>query len=158
MEGHSSLASRCKLGLDFRRIVSYVLQNITGGIQYNAIPRETEVVIAVKDEDKQKVLDAVRSYQAIYANEYRITDPFLDITIEESPSTFGFVLTDETKRKIIDYLYFSDNGVIRMDANIPDTVESSINLGTIHLDENYVIIQIMTRNYLESIYTTKLFI
>ncbi len=128
------------------------LSDINGGIQYNAIPREAEAIIFIKNKEIQNLKDAIHSYQTIYQNEFRTTDPNLEIKLLKYLEAPEEVLTEESAEKIINFLYLSDNGVIRMDSEIPDTVESSINLGVVYLDNRKAVIQVMTRSSVESVY------
>jgi dipeptidase D len=146
----NKLMARLLQGLNKK--VNYSLADISGGVQYNAIPRETEVTILMTDQDKQMVMDTIQSYKSIYRNEYRIAEPHLDIAVHLYHDYQGDVLSNTSKKKVIDYLYFCENGIIRMDMEIDDTVESSINVGTIHLEEEDAVIQMMARGSIKSVY------
>ncbi|WP_052455729.1 aminoacyl-histidine dipeptidase [Bhargavaea cecembensis] len=135
-----------------RRETDLALASLSGGLQYNAIPRETEALITVNANDKQTVLNLILTYEKIYRNEYRSTEPTLEIVVLENKDRPANVLSTDSSGRLIDYLYLSDNGIIRMDAEIPGTVESSINLGTIRLQEHKAVIQVMTRSSVESVY------
>jgi dipeptidase D len=138
--------------MDLSKKVDYALMDMSGGVQYNAIPRESEVTIQVADKEKQIVVDTVQTYKAIYKNEYRVTEPNLDIVVHDYQDSVKTVLSNASRKKVIDFLYFSENGIIRMDTELVDTVESSINVGTIHLEEGNAVIKVMARSSIKSIY------
>lgn len=132
--------------------VSYMLGDISGGIHYNAIPRETEAVIFVNAQEKQKVIETVLSYQTTYKNEYRVTEPDMEITVQECLDGSDNLLSDLSQKRLLDFLYLCYSGIVRMDVEIAGAVESSVNLGTIHLEKETAVIQMMTRSSLESAY------
>ncbi|WP_211656139.1 beta-Ala-His dipeptidase [Planococcus alpniumensis] len=132
--------------------VNYMLGDISGGIHYNAIPRETEAVIFVNAQEKQKVIETVLSYRTTYKNEYKVTEPDMEITVQECLDGSDNLLSDLSKKRLFDFLYLCYSGIVRMDAEIAGAVESSVNLGTIHLEKETAVIQMMTRSSLESAY------
>ncbi len=130
----------------------FELADISGGLKYNAIPREAEATFLVKQEHKNMVFDIVSNYQKIFNDEFRTCDPDISVTVEELSSSYK-VLTNSSKMKIMNYLYFSDSGIIRMNPEFPETVESSVNLGVVRLEQDKAVFQVMTRSSVESMYT-----
>ena len=52
--------------------------------------------------------------------------------------------------RVLDFINFADTGIIRMDMDYPDTVETSISLGVIRFEGDKTRIEIMTRSSMES--------
>ena len=93
--------------------VRFDLSDITGGLKYNAIPRNAEAVIGIEKEDKADVDEA-------------------------------------SSRRVLDYIDFTETGIIRRDQDYPQFVESSVSLGTISIKNDSAEIWIMTRSSKES--------
>lgn len=134
-----------------RESVDFALADCMGGLKYNAIPREARAVIAVDPADVETVTRMVASYQAIVSKEYRFSDP--EIVISCTPAEpAAQVLTRDSRDSLLDYLYFTQSGVIRMNPEFPEIVESSVSLGVVRLEAEQAVIQVMTRSSVKSMY------
>lgn len=154
---HRGRANSNKLLIRFLNTLNqktdFELADISGGLKYNAIPREAEATILVEKEYINTVFELTSDYQKVLCNEFRATDPDITVIAEEVSPTSYTVLTNISKMKIINYLYFSDSGVIRMNPEFPEIVESSVNLGVMRLEQDKIVFLIMTRSSVKSIYT-----
>lgn len=118
--------------------VDFRLGEINGGSKHNAIPREADVVILVKTEDKVKVSEKLTELEGVFKNELRTPDPDLKAdfqVLSEGPSR---VLSRKSAESVINYLYLVQDGINSMSMDIPGLVESSINLGVVTTSEDEI--------------------
>ena len=147
----NSIKLLCRVLCTVKESVDFALVDFLGGLKYNAIPREAEAVIAVPAAQAAQVDQLVAEYQAIVSKEYRFTDP--DITLTCAPAEpAAQALTGESRDQLLNYLYFTQSGIVRMNPEFPTTVESSVSLGVVRLEESQAVIQIMTRSSTKSMY------
>ena len=89
--------------------VRFDLSDITGGLKYNAIPRNAEAVIGIEKEDKAAVDAVIERFSGIFADEYRVNDP--GITLEAVPQeTADHILDEASSRRVLDYIDFTETG------------------------------------------------
>ncbi|HIU25438.1 MAG TPA: aminoacyl-histidine dipeptidase [Candidatus Copromorpha excrementigallinarum] len=134
-----------------QRELGFDLAAISGGLKYNAIPRNAEVTIGVDREKEAALRAVVDRYSAIFADEYRVNDPDIELGIAPADAPKE-VLDEESKMKILDYMNFSETGIIRMDMDYPQFVESSVSLGVVNIEGDKAVILIMTRSSKDSQY------
>lgn len=125
--------------------VDFDLADIRGGVKYNAIPRNAAAVVAINKEDEKRLEVIVRRYGDIFKDEYRINDPniLLSCSNVEAPE---YILDEASKTDVLDYINFSETGVIRRDMDYPQFVESSVSLGVVSVKKSVAEIWIMTRS------------
>ena len=127
------------------------LVDFMGGLKYNAIPREAEAIIAVPAGDVAKVEELTAAYQTVVAKEYRFSDPDISITCAAADAARQ-VLTKASRDGLLNYLYFTQSGIVRMNPEFPDIVESSVSLGVVRLEAEQAVIHVMTRSSMKSMY------
>jgi len=128
------------------------LVDITGGLQYNAIPRAAEAVIRVAGDKKKDAESIVEKYQRIFASEYRVNDSGIELSCEDDNSAYTTALSAASKSAVLDYILLSETGIVRMDADFPAFVESSLSLGVVNIEGDKAVIWTMTRSSVESQY------
>ncbi len=104
------------------------LASLVGGTATNAIPREAEAIVFLANNQVTPFTDFVKQYEATIQAELAATEPDLNVTVDavQSPAN----VMDETFQKtVIDALYGTPQGVIRMSDTVPGLVETSTNLG-----------------------------
>lgn len=141
----------CRLLYTLRETVDLTLLDLTGGMQYNAIPREAEALIAVPAGDAAKVRETVADYQAVFSREFRFSDPDIALTCR-SGEPMARALTPAGRDALLNYLYFTQSGIVRQNPEFPDTVESSVSLGVVRLEDSRAVIHIMTRSSSRSMF------
>ena len=80
--------------------VRFDLSDITGGLKYNAIPRNAEAVIGIEQEDKAAVDAVIERFSGIFADEYRVNDP--GITLEAVPQEACLLYTSHGAKRLCD--------------------------------------------------------
>lgn len=131
--------------------IPYELCQISGGLKYNAIPREAEAIISLDSTQLDMVTEVVAYFNETLKAEYRMTDGKISV-VSECISFDGLAYTENSKNRILDYIYFSDSGIQRMNFDFKNLVESSVSLGVIYGGDQSVIIEVMTRSSVESAY------
>jgi len=106
------------------------LASIDGGSLRNAIPRESFAVVMVPDANKAAFLDFAAGYEKESQAAYKDADPGLVITIEETAAAEG-IIDKKTTSGMYQAVEQCHNGVIAMDKNMPDVVETSTNLAVV---------------------------
>ncbi|MBQ5583395.1 MAG: beta-Ala-His dipeptidase, partial [Ruminiclostridium sp.] len=100
---------------------------VNGGARENAIPSEAQAVVLAKDPDAVTALCA--RMDALLKAELATPDP--GVTVTAQPAQGGLALDEETTRRVIFLLACAPNGVQVMSPDIPDLVQTSLNLGAL---------------------------
>jgi dipeptidase D len=157
--GHSGLdiiqgrANAIKLlgrTLDFISDIDYSISSLSGGSLRNAIPREAEAVVMIKNGHEPKAEKNISEFEKKLSNEYKISDSGLKVIFKKSENSPDKVFTSEFKKNIIDLLLALPHGVISMSQDIPDLVETSTNLAVISTEENKLDISTSQRSSIDS--------
>ncbi len=121
-----------------RKKYGMILSKIGGGNLHNAIAREAYAVFGVKEKYKEDIRVKLNTFLAKVQDEYKKTDPNLDIQLEsvQIPSK---VMNKKTAEKLILALYACPHGVIGMSRDIDGLVETSTNLASVKMMDNHQI-------------------
>lgn len=114
------------------------LSEISGGNLHNAIPREASAIIGVKEKYKEDIRVKLNIFLAKVQNELKHTEPGLDIELEsvQIPSK---TINKGTTEKLILALLACPHGVIGMSHDIKGLVETSTNLASIKMMDDFLI-------------------
>lgn len=106
------------------------LASIAGGDASNAITREATALVVVPEDQVDAFLQTVQDFDAIVKSELSIADP--GVTAQATPATLPAQVMDETvQRLLLDALYATPQGVLRMSDAVPGLVETSTNMGIV---------------------------
>ena len=122
----------------------YELAKVRGGSKNNAIPRESECIIAVNKNSVDEVKKQISDIEKIFKNELKTSDPGL--VIEVSDTDVEKVFTPEFKDKVIKMYNLMPNGVQTMSMDIEGLVESSTNLGVVVNSDNDILFESAVRS------------
>ncbi len=112
--------------------IDFDLASIKGGSKDNVIPRETEALIGINNNDKDLVEAIIQDWNKIFATEFRVQDPKINILIEPvAVNTVAYVLPKEIKEKAISILLLHPNGIEAMSMDMENLVETSLNIGIV---------------------------
>ena len=111
------------------------IADIQSGGLHNAIPRDGFAVCCVPMEHKEAVRVLVNTMTAEFEEEFSATEPNLTVTME-SANAADKVIDSTTADRLITALVSVPNGVLAMDQEIPNFVQTSSNLASIHLVES----------------------
>lgn len=130
--------------------IDYSLSIISGGSLRNAIPREAEAVIMMKNDLEDKAKKIIGDFEKELLNEFKKSDSGLRITFKKSDVSPDNIFTAKFQTKIINLLLAIPHGVIAMSQDIPDLVETSTNLATISTGDKTLNITTSQRSSIES--------
>ena len=105
---------------------------VNGGARENAIPSEARAVVLAKDPAAVTALCA--RMDALLKAELATPDPGVTVTVQ--PAQGGLALDEETTRRVLFLLACAPNGVQVMSPDIPELVQTSLNLGTLVCGED----------------------
>lgn len=108
------------------------IADIQAGGLHNAIPRDGYVVACVPAKHKEDVRVDFNVLTAEFEEEFVATEKNMQFTLETADATTQ-VIDKSTADRLITALVSVPNGVLAMDQSIPDFVETSSNLASIHL-------------------------
>ena len=120
-----------------------------GGNMRNAIPREAEAVVLVPAGKAEETGKSVEDMLSSIRDEYRVTDPQLDIEMKasEKPET---CMVDEDSLKCLRALLASPEGVERMSDQMPGLVETSNNTAIVKTENGKFLIRTLMRSSVDS--------
>ncbi|MBR5703938.1 MAG: aminoacyl-histidine dipeptidase [Bacteroidales bacterium] len=123
------------------------LVEFSGGNMRNAIPREADVLLYVKNP--VSVARIVRKAAREIFDEFRHTDPDMKILFVPADVRKGYVKEDEA-RKLINAILACPDGVERMSQTMPGTVETSNNLAIVKIADGKVSVVTLMRSFIDS--------
>jgi dipeptidase D len=113
------------------------LADIQAGGLHNAIPRDGYAIACVPQQHKESLRVDFNVMVAEFEEEFSATEKNMDFKLE-STDPQAKVLAKDTSDKLLTALVSVPNGILAMDQNIPNFVETSSNLASIHLNGNSV--------------------
>ena len=131
--------------------IEYDLVNIHGGLKNNAIPREAECVILVDSQYEESLQKEISKMLNILKNEYKTSDPEVNLECHKLEENYDKALTNEVKEKIISVLNLMPRGIQTMSADIEGLVESSTNLGVVVTNDDEIKFELATRSSVKSL-------
>ena len=131
-----------------RKKLKLQLASIEGGNLRNAIPRETFATILIPATDEKVFNDFIKEYTTYIKTQYISADPDLNIVAEKTsiPAT---IIDDKTTNNFINAVYGCPNGVIGMNVDIPELVETSSNLAVVKSDKGIIEVLCLLRSSVE---------
>lgn len=130
-------------------LMEYQLVSIDGGSLRNAIPRESNVILAINKDLVGTLKSEVSKISKVIKGEYSSIERELNISVE-STSSNALAISQEDKLKIVNTIYSVHNGVFRMSPDIEGLVETSSSLARIIVKDGEFITQSLQRSSVES--------
>ena len=124
------------------------LVSIAGGVKDNVIPKN--VTATFLTEDVEAVKAAVVEFNGYLDIEYGVSDPEIELILEVKETEEYIVLSEASKEKAITALNLMPNGVQTMSMDLPDLVETSLNMGVIKIDAEEINLCFSVRSSLAS--------
>ncbi|MBF0443573.1 MAG: aminoacyl-histidine dipeptidase [Oligoflexales bacterium] len=121
------------------------LFSIEGGTLRNAIPREASATLAIPQSDESGFVMSFHEMSMILKEEFRKTDPNLFISLSPCNSP-NHIISKNRSDSLLNALNACVNGVVRMNPDVPDAVQSSSNLGVLLTQEKYFDIRTLQRS------------
>lgn len=130
--------------------MDYVLACIDAGNLHNAIAHAATVVVGIKPEDKEQLSVVLNTFIADVKNEYKRTEPKMEITCKsvDTPET---IIDTDTARRVVNAVYAAPHGISSMSMEIPGLVETSTNLASVKMrNGNQIVVEMFHRSSIES--------
>ncbi|MDF2800496.1 MAG: hypothetical protein K0S61_399 [Anaerocolumna sp.] len=124
-----------RLLFELRECAGFYLLDLKGGLKDNAIPRDSIASIVAEPEYVQELIQKVEELTKKYKTEFSTQEPSLTIQVNKGIEDKYKVLHPTSFEKVLFLLVNAPNGVQAMSNDIPGLVESSLNLGVFHMDE-----------------------
>lgn len=137
----------CKLNSE----IKINLIEINGGLADNAIPYQAVARIMLTQNDGvlfRKRVMMLNGQDFYFGNENDIDCGFLKV--EEQGSDSMIALTEDSTANVLDYLSNYPFGVIAMDDEIDGVVKTSVNMGIVRSDEDYIHTETLARSFVDS--------
>ena len=113
------------------------IADIQSGGLHNAIPRDGYAVACIPTQFKENLRVDFNVMTAEFEEEFSATEQNMRFKLESTQAT-DKVIDKTSANNLITALVSVPNGVLAMDQNIPDFVETSSNLASIHLNKDKV--------------------
>lgn len=123
--------------LEAFKIYDIRIADIQSGGLHNAIPRDGYAVACVPTQFKENLRVDFNVMTAEFEEEFSATEQNMRFKLESTQPT-AKVIDKTSGNNLITALVCVPNGVLAMDQNIPDFVETSSNLASIHLNKDKV--------------------
>ena len=130
--------------------VPFQIAEVNGGSLRNAIPREAEVVLMLKEKDLSKMKSAARKFVANALLEFKTNDPGLVIKTKKLDKKVAKVFSNDLTKRFINSILAMPHGVMAMSPDIPGLVETSTNLATVKMQRSKIIIGTSQRSSIET--------
>lgn len=125
------------------------ISEINGGGLRNAIPRESEAIIAIPNNEEESFKKEFESRAEEIKSEFASLERNLSIDIQRISSQTK-IMDLKSQREVLLAISGVHNGVFRMSPEIEDLVEASNNIANVTLKDGEVHIKCLTRSSVES--------
>lgn len=128
------------------------LSSVSGGSLRNAIPREAFAVILVDGKEKyERIKEMVAGYEVLFNQEYEGIENLIKFKTEFVEITPDIkIIPKEIQTRLTHAIVACPNAVINKFAQIPDTVETSINMAVIQSSEGMTEVRFLARSSSQS--------
>lgn len=130
--------------------VDYRIAELNGGSKRNAIPREAEAVLLIKEPDAAKIKKAADEFVKEALLEYKVNDGGLKVELNKKNGSFDKVFKRKFAKRILHVLNALPHGIMAMSPDIPNLVETSTNLATVFTEGDKIRIGTSQRSSIET--------
>ncbi|AHY47750.1 aa-his-dipept: Xaa-His dipeptidase [Rubrobacter radiotolerans] len=109
---------------------------VSGGVQNNVIPAESEATFLAKSEDVDDISRIVEKTGAEIKNEFAISDPDIDISVARSEAEVSKVFSKDAARTLTRFIALLPDGVQTQNLEVEGNWETSNNIGIMTMDED----------------------
>lgn len=121
-----------------RKTVEFDLISIDGGEKDNAIAKETTACLLVQEDELKQAVEKLPTIFSILREEAKINDPDMQLLIEKQGEQTVGVFDSAGKEAIFVLLNLLPQGVIRKNPNMPELIQTSLNMGVLKTLEREV--------------------
>lgn len=130
--------------------VEFDMISIVGGVKDNVIPKNVLAKLLVSECDLEALKATISEFNGFLDVEFAVADPDIELVLEVREVAECKVLSACSKDKVITALNLMPNGVQTMSMDLPDLVETSLNMGVIKIDETEMSLCFSVRSSLAS--------
>ncbi len=123
--------------------------SIDGGGLRNAIPRESNALVAVPENQHKAFHAHLKKMEAIFKEEHATTDPNLELVVEETAAP-AKVMQEEFQDALFSAIYSAPCGIYRMSPDIEGLVQTSNNVARVIVKEGEVTVMCLARSSSET--------
>lgn len=131
-------------GIDLRLI------SLKGGTARNALPREAIATLALPGEALEALCQHCENLGRQFRSELRGADEGVTVEVSERPAHVAQVMCRTDQRRILAALHAAPQGVKRWSLHAADTVETSLNLGVVDIDQGKLEAVFMIRSLVDA--------
>lgn len=125
------------------------ISSIQGGGLRNAIPRESEAVVVIDQQNKNAFLNATQELIAHIKQEFELLEPNLKVSLEPIAHS-KFIMNLNAQTSLLQALQAAHNGVFRMSPSVSGLVETSNNVARVSVENGEIEVLCLTRSSVES--------
>lgn len=125
------------------------IASIEGGSLRNAIPRESFAVVTIPKDKVEALKSYVTEFLAVVSNEYKGVESDIKITMETAPLPAN-VIDLRSTFNLLNAIYATPNGVIRVSQDMMGLVETSTNLAIVKSENNEIQVKCLLRSSVDS--------
>lgn len=128
---------------------SIKISNVRGGDLRNAIPRESSAKIVIPEKSEHEYIKFFNDLVIKIKNEYKAIEADLDIEINPAGAP-EMVMTNTHAEQLVGMLNAAKHGVVRMSSDMPDVVETSLNLAIVDFSNGNAKMVYLVRSAVDS--------
>lgn len=102
---------------------------VSGGVQNNVIPAESEALLWVRSGEADAIIAAVNALAADIKHEFRLSDPDMRITVGRSDASPERVMSPAAAAKLVQVIALLPNGITNQNLEVKGNWETSNNIG-----------------------------
>jgi dipeptidase D len=125
------------------------IASFEGGNLRNAIPREAFALVCIPEKNVSEFNMRVKEHNAMFRSEFAAPEPDLILNAEKCDLP-GKVMEADTQERLIKLIYGIPHGVMRMSVEMPEIVETSINLAIVKAEKGEIDITCLLRSSVDS--------
>ena len=108
--------------------------SVSGGVQNNVIPAESQAVMWVRRDDADKISGALDALVTDLKQEFALADPDLRIEISRPATKVDRVFSRRASKKLVQTIALLPNGIQSQNLEVPGNWETSNNIGFMRTD------------------------
>lgn len=125
------------------------LAQIAGGSAANAIPREAAALVVVPQAQAGEFQQYVQKFEGIVKSELAAVEP--DLRVQATPADLpAKVMEEKAQRTLVNALYATPQGVLRMSDAVPGLVETSTNMGIVRGEDGKLEVTCFVRSSVDT--------
>ncbi|WP_294900308.1 aminoacyl-histidine dipeptidase [uncultured Eubacterium sp.] len=135
---------------EYMEKTGFSIVSVKGGEKDNAIAKQCDVLLVVPEERTAFFEEAVEKFETMLKKEHHFTDPQMHIYVEKEGCGETEVLDRETAQNLMALLIHLPNGVQKRIPELPDSVQTSLNMGILAQTEEEISMTFSVRSSITS--------